>query len=94
MRQIAQTLLVFAAALFMMGGCGDKKAEPGAKANEAAACTQNSDCDRGMVCLAGECADPRINKMPSNPVTPDKVKREVEDIHKRADERNQKALDL
>ena len=91
MGSVSRAFVVLCSVIALAGfGCGDKKKE----SDEPEACTNNKDCERGLVCLDSECADPRVMKGPSNMVTPDKVKREVEAINKKADERNQKALDL
>ncbi len=68
------------ACLGMASGCrGKPPAEAGPK--KARACNTSDDCETGWVCLANACADMRSKAIytdTANAVTPDKVKRELE----------------
>ncbi len=82
------------AMLLLSAGCGDsKKSENASPAEEQLVCEGNDDCEEGWVCLDGECANAASGAIytdPSNAVTPDKVKAQVDKINanaqKRADE--------
>ncbi len=93
MRFVAIALMVLA-----LCGCKDKKKEPPPEAADTAEeCEATADCDHGEICLAGKCAgtsQKTIITDPGNAVTPDKVKREIENINKAAGARSDKSLDL
>jgi len=64
-----------------VSGCGGKKNAPPAEEEDEVGCDSNSDCESGWQCLDHECVDTSskaIYTHPSNAVTPEKVKREVE----------------
>jgi hypothetical protein len=58
-------------------------------------CRSNEECSPGWVCLAYECADPRakaIYTAPSNAVTPDKVRRQLEETQKQREAKTDQVL--
>lgn len=76
--------------------CGDKK-KPAAEEDEIEepVCESNSDCEAGMVCLAGECASAKGTDIYTNTksaVTPDKVKRHMEQVNENAQKRADELL--
>jgi hypothetical protein len=68
----------------LLGLCGCRKSAPGVSAEPALTpCQSNADCQSGWVCLAHECADPRekaVYMAPKTAVTPDKVRRHLEQV--------------
>ena len=61
-----------------LGGCHKEPPPPA----EPKPCHSNDDCTAPQICLAYECTDPRpgaIYTDPGNAVTPDKVKKDVEE---------------
>lgn len=93
MRQIL--ICLFALLLLAAVACGDKKKKAEESAEEPA-CESNSDCESGMICLAGECASMKGTDIYTNTgsaVTPDKVKRHLDQVQKNAQKRMDNALD-
>lgn len=78
-------------------GCGkDKQAKASEEDEEVLVCEETADCEDGWVCLDGECANSASGAIytdPANAVTPDKVKREIENIQKNAQKRNDEILE-
>ncbi len=74
--------------------CGGEKKAPNSDETTSGRCETNRDCEAPLVCLASECADPRVHRGGTNMVTPDKMKREVEQINEQAEKRREKVLDL
>lgn len=91
--------MVTGALAIMIFACeGEKKADPQpGKAKVTEPCTTDGDCVGELVCLAQECTDSSRGAVYGNPrgaVTPDKVKRHVDDIKKKAADRADKSLDI
>ena len=71
-------LILGVAATLVAAGCPRDKVR-GTPAPKV--CASSRDCDDGWVCLSGQCADTRKSAAfthPEQQVTPDKVRREVE----------------
>jgi hypothetical protein len=77
-----RTALLVLAVLLAVSGCRSKgRASEDDRLPSATHCASDSDCAGGWTCLGGECADPRPGAIVSDPasaVTPDKVRRELE----------------
>lgn len=78
-----------------LASCGknDKEAEPQEEA--VSSCESTADCDKGMVCLAGECASTSGSALytdPASAVTPDKVRKEIEAIGAKRQKRHDELL--
>jgi len=103
-KRLSHCLLVLVITMFALSlGCSDKKNEKGSDevgekppaVGSEPECKLSSDCPKGWTCLSGECVDPTLRGVSTgNAVTPDKVKKHVEDIGKKADKRGQDAIDL
>ena len=85
-------LLVVLAVSSVLAGCESNKPPP-----PPGACKADPDCADGWVCLAGRCTDPAAGAIitdPSNAVTPDKIKRELEHRTSASEDRAEQALDV
>ncbi len=79
MKRLAAVAL--AALLAASSAC--HKSKPADTSSKPKPCAADSDCAQGWVCLAHACADPRASAVythPSNAVTPEKVKQQVEQV--------------
>ena len=61
--------------------------------DQSAECETADDCRRGWKCANGNCVKPTYTK-PRTAVTPDKVKRELEQVNKDYEKKVDKALDM
>jgi len=76
-----RTSLLGLAVLLSVCGCKGKKGSSEDAPAPVTRCASDTDCSAGWVCLDGKCADPGTGAIygdPANAVTPDKVKRELE----------------
>ena len=82
----------------LLVACGAKKtAEPPPAGDDEPECETSADCEGNWQCLGGECVDTSSRAIytdPSNAVTPEKVKREVEKRQRQHTEQVDKSLDL
>ena len=82
---------------FAVSACSGKKAPESEPEEDEVECQTNSDCEGNLQCLGNECVDTSskaIYSNPSNAVTPEKVKREVELRQRAHTEQVDKSLDL
>ena len=96
MRELAIPYLVLLSSMLAIGACSDNKKNSVDEATKEAACESNADCQQGEVCLAKVCASAApgaIYTNPSNAVTPDKVKAQMDMVNKAAEERVDKILE-
>jgi hypothetical protein len=99
-------LALAALAVLLMMGCGGKKAPPPEDAETAetaetdereAECDVDGDCGHNEMCIDGDCVSANskaIYTRPSNAVTPEKVKHEVEKRTQAHEKRVDESLDL
>lgn len=79
-----------------MTSCGKSNKEAQPQEEEVSSCESTADCGESMVCLDGECASTKggaIYTDTKNAITPDKVRKEIEAIGDKRQQRYDELLD-
>ncbi len=96
MKHIKRSLTI-AGLLLLAASCGgDKNKDRSRSKSAAAACETNRDCGKGFACLANKCAAVSTKAIINNPsqvVTPQKVKDELQKIQDKHSKRIDEAMD-
>jgi hypothetical protein len=84
-RTVLAGLLSLSALASLPAGCKGKTPPSAPKS-----CQKDTDCPDPLICLAGACADPRESAIYTNPsqaVTPQKVKQQVEQTNQQIEDK-------